>query len=406
MYFLLRFYFFIFQIGVYQQTLSIDRSKYYGFSFVDSRTIPTSSCPAGVTCRCLNSNGSTSDIKRTDVSGNSYYQLENGQYVDAQTGQIVKVEGEPDMDDRFRDIWGIMVATLAAIGAFTSFCLFIYLLVVYPNKSGTSVLGYMLIFGIILLYALIFIFIIHATREICAMRKFLLGVCYCICYASLFVKMVDCWRCKNYSEDKEINYSKLGHPCGLFVCTTLLVLVQVMISAEWMILEEPEVEKILYNKFIWPRCTPNDFYDEGLVLSLVYVMFLIFLTICFGIASLKNPKNHYEARWILGIAVLSVPVWVIFSVVATLGPIRMGDAAMAIGLLLNATIMLFLGPMRKLYLLNKYQEKKEEEDQKLRLNGHSQHGSKFFFFFLYSSIMKVVIYGKDCKFIKKIIFLI
>jgi hypothetical protein len=101
-------------------------------------------------------------------------------------------------------------------------------------------------------------------------------------------------------------------------------------------------------------------------------MFLILLTIFFGIASLRNPKNHYEARWICGIAVLSVPVWVLFGLVASLGPIRMGDAAIAIGLLLNATIMLFLGPMRKLYLLHKFQEKLEEEEHKSQLNGHSQ----------------------------------
>lgn len=325
----------------------------------------------------MNSDGTTDEIKRTGVSGISYYQLENGQYVDAQTGQIVKVEGEPELSDRFRDIWGIIVATLAGIGVFTSFCMFIYLLVVYPNKSGASILGYMLAFGIVLLYALIFIFILHATRELCAMRKFLLGVCYCMCYASLFVKMVDCWRCKDYREEKEIKYKKLGHPFGLFVCTMLLVLVQVMISTEWMILEKPELEKILYNNFIWPRCTPSNFYDANLFLSLVYVMFLILLTIFFGVASLRNPKNHYEARWICGIAVLSVPVWVLFGLVASLGPIRMGDAAIAIGLLLNATIMLFLGPMRKLYLLHKFQETLDEEEHKSQLNGHSQRGSKW-----------------------------
>jgi hypothetical protein len=27
--------------------------------------------------------------------------------------------------------------------------------------------------------------------------------------------MVDCWRCKDYREEKEIKYKKLGHPFGL-----------------------------------------------------------------------------------------------------------------------------------------------------------------------------------------------
>ena len=52
----------------------------------------------------------------------------------------------------------------------------------------------------------------------------------------------------------------------------------------------------------------------------------------------------------------------------------MRDAAVAIGLLYNATIMLLCGPLRKLYLLNKYQARVAEEEGKSQLVMNGQSG--------------------------------
>ena len=61
-----------------------------------------------------------------------------------------------------------------------------------------------------------------------------------------------------------------------------------MINAEWLILEPPEVVRIFYNDQYWPRCTPDYFYDEGLVLSLCYIMVLILLTVLLGLCSFNR----------------------------------------------------------------------------------------------------------------------
>ena len=53
--------------------------------------------------------------------------------------------------------------------------------------------------------------------------------------------------------------------------------------------------------------------------------------------------------------------------VAGLGEYKMRDAAVAIGLLYNASVMLLCGPLRKLYLLNKYQAIMDEEERKSQL---------------------------------------
>ncbi|XP_033748674.1 LOW QUALITY PROTEIN: uncharacterized protein LOC117333478 [Pecten maximus] len=355
------------EIGTYRNGLSLNRGLYQGFSFIESRTIPLSMCPVGSNCPCLNSDGSRSSYKRQGVAGLTFYRLDDGSYVDAQTGEVIQVEDVPQLADRFADIWGIIVATLAAIGMFASLCMFVYLLVMYPVRGGTSILGFMLSFGNILLFALVFAFIVHATREVCGLRRFCLGFCYSICYSALFVKIVDSWRSRSKEELYEVKYRKLGRPLGLFFCALLFILVQVIINTEWLILEPPAVTTVLYNNMLWPRCTPDDFYDEGLVLSLVYIMFLVILCVLYGMCAWPNPKNHHEARWLLGIVLLGIPVWVVFCVLAVLGEYKMRDAAIAIGLLINAYIMLLLGPMRKLYLLTKFEEQVEEEERKSAL---------------------------------------
>lgn len=55
----------------------------------------------------------------------------------------------------------------------------------------------------------------------------------------------------------------------------------------------------------------------------------------------------------------------------------MRDAAVVVGLLVNATIMLLLMPIRKLYLLNKYkvtEEDLDEEEDKQSTIALSQKG--------------------------------
>ncbi|KAL3856569.1 hypothetical protein ACJMK2_011304 [Sinanodonta woodiana] len=351
------------KIGSYQQDLLINSQLYYSYSTFDN-SVPVSQCPVGSDCPCLRSDGSVRIFSRRG-SGVSYYVNAEGQYVDPNTGLLVTIQSTPQVGDRFNNIWGIIVATLAGVGAFVSLCLFIYLLIVYPIRSGTSILGYMLSFGIILVFALTFAFIVHASDEVCALRRFCLALVYSIVYSSLFIKVVDCYRTRDREDVYSVKYKKIGNPCGLFLVALLMVGVQIMINAEWLILEEPNVERVLYNNMLWPRCTPDDFYDEGLVLSNVYIFVLIFLTIIFGLCAWKSEKNNNECKWILGSVILTVPCWMTWCLVATLGEYKMRDAAVAIALVFNGYVFLLCGPLRKLYLLNKYQKTVEEDEKSI-----------------------------------------
>lgn len=344
-------------------SLDLNPRDYQGYSYAD-RALPRSRCPIGSTCQCVDADGNAYAFSR-DTDG--YIITEDGKYIDQVTGQLVTIEDEPGTSQRFQDIWALIVVTLAALGAFAALCLFVYLLVVYPVRGGTTILGYMLSFGIILQYVLVFAFIVHATQEICALRRFCLGFVYAICYSALFVKLVDCWRTRTKEDIYMVKYNKIGNPWGLFFSAVLIVLVQVMINAEWLILESPGVTKVIYNNMLWPRCVPDDFYDEGLILSNLFVMFVIFISVLIGLAAFGNDKNHWDSRWLLGCVVLTIPAWMVWCLVAALGEYKMRDAAVAIGLLYNATVMLVCGPCRKLYLLNKYQATVQEEERKSQL---------------------------------------
>ncbi|KAH3888879.1 hypothetical protein DPMN_012922 [Dreissena polymorpha] len=362
------------KIGSSTGDLRLDPRDYKSYSFTD-QSLPVSRCQVGTTCTCEGTNNEKFSFSREE-SG-EYVVSKEGQYADPNTGRLVTIVDTPQSADRFKNIWGVIVATLAAIGAFATLCMFIYLLVVYPVRGGTTILGYMLCFGIILMYILVFAFIVHASEKICGLRRFSLGFVYSIAYSALFVKLIDCWRTKDKEDIYLVKYNKIGNPWGLFFSACLLVLVQVMINAEWLILEAPNMERVIYNNMLWPRCTPDDFYDEGLIMSNIFIMFLIFLSIIVGLFAFGNEKNHWDCRWLTGCVVLTVPCWMVWCLVAALGEYKTRDAAVAIGLLYNATVMLMCGPFRKLYLLHKYQALVEEEERKSARGSQRDYNSMY-----------------------------
>ena len=138
------------------------------------------------------------------------------------------ISSVPDSTDRFDKPRAIIMVAVAGVGALVSFCLFVYLLVMYPIRGGTSVLGFTVSFGIVLLYLMVLPFIAHANSQICALRRFGLGLVYSIVYSAVLVKLVDCWRVRSKG-GYTVKYSKMGRPLGLFMTVVFLVLIQVTV---------------------------------------------------------------------------------------------------------------------------------------------------------------------------------
>ncbi|BFZ18685.1 hypothetical protein BsWGS_21724 [Bradybaena similaris] len=372
----------LYKVGDYTNGLLTFRKDLYAGSNLYDRAIPSSECAVGSVCTCQLSGSagsrtwSYSAAQMLDPSN----VVVGGLYKDPVTGEVVRVEAIPDAGDRFSEGWAIVLSILACLGGVVSLAIFVYLLIMYPVRGGTTILGFILSFGIVLLYMMAFPFIAHADVRMCGLRRFGLGFVYSIVYSALMVKLIDCWRVRAKNDPYNIKYSKLGTPVGFFLVTVFFILVQVIINAEWLILREPGITRIFYQNQFWPRCTPDDFYDESLVLSLVYIMVIILVSLLLGLATYRTVKNHRESRWILGILVVSVICWVIWCTASILGAKKMRDAAVVVGLLVNATTMLLLMPIRKLYLLHKYkvtEEDIDEEEDKQSTIALSQKGTDY-----------------------------
>lgn len=255
-------------------------------------------------------------------------------------------------------VWAIVIAILTGVGLLLTLIVFIYLLIFYPVRGGTTILGYMVIIGILGIYTISFAFFVHAGEGTCGARRFCMGVVYSIVFAALLVKAVDNWRFAA-SEYGNHQYRGLTNCCSLFLIAIGIVLVQCIIPIIWLILVHPTATKwsdAMQHDHWW--CDPYDQYDVGLVCSFIFVMFLVLLTGIFAALAWDSESNNLESRWILAAAICTAGCFFVWMIVSTnAGPVYR-DPAVTIGNLINATLLLICIPLRKLALLCKAQNEK------------------------------------------------
>lgn len=256
-------------------------------------------------------------------------------------------------------VWAIVVCILTCVGLLITIIVFLYLLFAYPVKGGTSILGYMTMIGIMGIYAINFAFFVGANNDSCGARRFLMGVVYMIVFGALLVKAVDNWRFHSGYSNQE--YRGLTNPLFLFLIAFGVVLLQCIIPIEWLILVHPTASKWTSSNihdYWW--CDPPEIYDIGLVLSFIFVMFIILLTAIFATLSWDSESNNYESRWILGAAICTAGCFLVWMIVSTMATPPFRDAAVTIGNLVNASLILILIPLRKMHLLCVSKNEKDE----------------------------------------------
>ncbi|XP_064082330.1 uncharacterized protein LOC135198560 isoform X3 [Macrobrachium nipponense] len=249
------------------------------------------------------------------------------------------------IEHNFGTVYGIVTSSLSLLGIVLILVTIVYFMMSFPTATGTSVLGYMILIGCLMLYASNFAFIFQPTIGTCGVRRFLMGVAYAIVFSAMLVKVIHTWRVITYtnSSNESDNFTKPG---GLLLVALALVLVQVVLGAAWLILYPPSID---LQSDLW-RCTPTEHFEAELVISLVYVMVLIAATILFCFETWHADENSRETRWILLASLFTSIAWVVWTVVATKAPIHFRDPAIVIGNLVSATVVLLFLYARKMYL--------------------------------------------------------
>ena len=272
----------------------------------EPRTV-VSRCPTGTTCTCVNPDGSAGGNGINGGGGNPA----------AVRGSVATVE----MEDRIKEIWGIIIVALTAVGILVTICSLVYLVIFYPNRSGTTVLGYVLLVGVLCMYTLVFAFILYPDDIVCSIRKFCLAFVYAICFSSMLVKVLNTWRVGAYMEEyPPPSYKRITHPCSLFCIAFALICVQIIIGVEWLILKDTSVElfEITEDNETVPRCSPLDDHNIDLILSCIYVFILIVLTAIFASITWDSVENHRESRWIAITTFMTVGIVLVWTIMSTL----------------------------------------------------------------------------------------
>lgn len=115
--------------------------------------------------------------------------------------------GKPNTGNWSQSWWRCWysVATIASlIGALISVVCAVYFLFTFDYKVGSTILGYMILLGIFLLYIVNFFFIFPYSFVNCWIRCYLMSVAYTVILASMLVKVMNSWRLHTYH-----NYNNL-----------------------------------------------------------------------------------------------------------------------------------------------------------------------------------------------------
>ncbi|XP_005089382.2 metabotropic glutamate receptor 2 isoform X2 [Aplysia californica] len=264
--------------------------------------------------------------------------------------------------------WVIALGVLAGVGILAVIIFEIYILYKLlgtrmGHKWRTMWLGQLLLFGIFLAYLVLFAYIFVPTKATCGITRFGVGVSYAICFAVLLVKLMVILTSKSSDVllpgDESPNYLKGIYQFLMFV---FAVGVQIVIDVQWLITVPPEAVQVtandgsrvwVCNHYTWEADKGMDSMAdfvrtnfENHLMSLIYIMLMILITTILSLNAHGIITNHRESVFIGIAAGFSIPIWLAWGLVGGLNKDQdyaqeYGDACIAFGLFLTATLILF-----------------------------------------------------------------
>ncbi|KAH0629348.1 hypothetical protein JD844_011360 [Phrynosoma platyrhinos] len=233
--------------------------------------------------------------------------------------------------------WGVVLEAVASFGVVTSFVLTVVLVASLPfvqdyrKKSLIGTQAFFL-FGTFGLFCLTFAFVVKQDFSTCASRRFLFGVLFAICFSCLVAHTVS------------LNFlSRRNHgPRGwiAFGMALLLVLVEVIINAEWLIITVVRSDS--------ESKDPCNVSNEDFVMALIYVMVLQAAAFFAAWPVLCGRYKHWRkhAIFILLTTSFSMAIWIVWIVMYVYGNLQEGgtawdDPTLAIALVSNACVFVF-----------------------------------------------------------------
>ncbi|CAH1179424.1 unnamed protein product [Phaedon cochleariae] len=293
------------------------------------------------------------------------------------------------------EVWVIPVLALSAITMLliAGFEVFVLCKAWRTTPSRRHLfLGQMLLLGLFSCAGLAAVLAVSPTQLTCALVRFGMGVAYAIVFASLLVKCVFLISL-NGGVYLPAPYQ------GLLLLFAILI--QVAIGVQWLLTSPPLVDNIAIETVVAPNkhrllVTAEDVGSPALIplcrtpytdmlLSLIYVIFLILFVTVLAVKSRGIRDNYREATYI-GLSVgCCIPTWLIWTMSGLLVNERHRDACIAFGLVISSVmvfLIMFMPKGRQLAAMGKegvYVEDREERFSSLS-RAASGYSPSFFHF--------------------------
>jgi metabotropic glutamate receptor 2/3 len=262
--------------------------------------------------------------------------------------------------------WAIIIVIATCIGLLTTgLCSMFYLVFHKSNiiKASSRELSAILLVGLMLCYIQPFFFLVMPSMAICAIRRFLVGFCFAVCFSALLVKTNRLHRIFNRSPEQLKTQPRFISPMSQVLITFSLIAVQIFIAVLWLAIEHPSVIYTYARKSTDIKCGASS--DIGLIVSLGYNLLLLILSTYFAFLARKIPENFNEAKFINVTLYTIIIIWLAFIptyfATAKLGSVYQ-TSSLVLAIILTATTTLGCLFAPKILLLISQLLKKGELD--------------------------------------------
>lgn len=286
------------------------------------------------------------------------------------------------------EVWVIPVLALAAVTMTLITCFEVFVLCkawrTTPSRRHLF-LGQMLLLGLFACAGLAAVIAASPTQFTCAIVRFGTGVAYAIVFASLLVKCV-------FLISLNSGVYLPAPYQGLLLLFAILI--QVAIGIQWLITSPPIVDNVTFEMTVTQHkhhllVTAEDVASPimiplcrtpyiDILLSLIYVVFLILFVTVLAVKSRGIRDNYREATYI-GLSVgCIIPIWLIWVLSGFIVSERHRDACLAFGLITSAImvfLVMFMPKGRQLAAMGK--EGVYVEDREDRFSSLSRAGSGY-----------------------------
>ncbi|KRT86209.1 hypothetical protein AMK59_2232 [Oryctes borbonicus] len=304
-------------------------------------------------------------------------------------------ESKVDLGLFRNEVWVVPLLTLAGILIAVIICFEIYVLLKATKTTPSRrhlFLGQMLLLGLFASASLGVVLAASPTSFTCGAIRLGTGIAYSIIFASLLVKCVFL-----------ISLNSGVYLPATYQSLLLLfaILIQVAIGVQWLITSPPDVRQVTFEaspiqpkhqmlvtaddvtkSFVLPLCRTS--YID-MLLSLIYVVFLIFFVSALALKSRSIRSNYRESTYI-GMSVLCcMPAWLVWTLSGFMASERHKDACLGFGLVVTSGIIflvMFMPKGRQLSAIGKnglYMEDREESFSSISRTG-SGYSPSFFHF--------------------------